>query len=284
MANNSFSDFLNKLLGLFFPPKPVTPSSPQPPGVPTVMNRKVLAIDFRPAAIPSFWNSTDSLIQKYIAAMQQASANMLFYQVANKLEVAKYPLLQDGRQYDDTTWKLALGDDTKAFRDSHGNYMLADYLRIIQDFNLVGQVQSQQIDEVWLFGGPYFGFYESCMVGNGAFWCNGPGIVQNCRRFVIMGYNYQRDVKEMVHDFGHRAESILARKFGSQTFLYQLYSSPQPTATPPSAPQNDFEQFLTTYGTVHRKPGGADYSQDEIAWVTALNPEWLPPAVDPNKV
>ncbi len=142
---------------------------------------------------------------------------------------------------------------------------------------------SQQIDEVWMFGGPYFGFYESRMVGKGAFWCNGPGIELNCRRFVIMGYNYQREVKEMVHDFGHRTESILARQFDSQAFLQQLYSSQPPTATTVPAPKNDFEQFLMARGTVHRKPGGADYSQDEIAWVTALKLEWFPPVVDPNK-
>ena len=281
MANNSFSSFLKKLVELLFPSKQSLP--PAPPvvlSIPTVMNRKVLVIDFRPAAIPSFWNKTDSLTQKYIEAMQQASGNMLFYQVVNKQVVAKYPLLQDGRQYDDTTWKLALEDGSKAFRDSHGSYMLADYQRIIQDFKLIEQVNSQQIDEVWMFGGPYFGFYESCMVGKGAFWCNGPGIERDCRRFVIMGYNYQRDVKEMVHDFGHRAESILARYFDSQTFLRQLYSSQPPTATP----QNDFEKFLMVHGTVHRKPAGADYSQDETAWVTALRPEWLPPAVDPNKI
>jgi hypothetical protein len=278
MTNSSFSDFLKKIWGA------LSPSQPQPSlTVPTFMNRKVLAIDFRPAAIPLDWNSADSLVQEYIAAMQQASGNIAIYQLVNKLEVAKYPFLQDGRQYDDTTWKLALDDDTKAFRDSHGSYMLADYQRIIQDFNLVQQVQSGQIDEVWMFGGPYFGFYESRMVGKGAFWCNGPGIEMNCRRFVIMGYNYQRDVKEMMHDFGHRAESILARQFNSQALLNLLYSAQPPTGIALTAPKNNFEQFLITHGTVHRKPGGADYGQDEIAWVTALKPEWFPPAVDPNK-
>jgi len=282
MANNSFSDFLKKLLGLFSPPQP--PSPPAVPFVPTVMNRKVLVIDFRPAAIPSFWSDTDSLVQKYIAAMQQASENMLVYQVVNKLVAVKYPVLQDGRQYDDTTWKLALDDDTKAFRDANGSYMLADYQHILQDFNLVAQVQNQQFDEVWMFGGPYFGFYESRMVGKGAFWCNGPGIEQNCRRFVIMGYNYQRDAKEMVHDFGHRAENILAKQFGSQALLQKLYAPQPPSAASLPAPKNEFEQFLITNGTVHRKPGGVDYGQDETAWVTALKPEWFPPVVDPNKV
>ena len=57
----------------------------------------------------------------------------------------------------------------------------------------------------------------------GAFWCNGPAMEQDCRRFVIMGFNYERSVKEMVHDYGHRAESLLAKSFDSETFLRKLY-------------------------------------------------------------
>ena len=44
--------------------------------------------------------------------------------------------------------------------------VLADYEQIIQKFDLLGKIESAQIDEVWMFGGPYFGFYESRMVGN----------------------------------------------------------------------------------------------------------------------
>jgi hypothetical protein len=245
-----------------------------------VMLRKVLAIDFRPAAVPSSWNSTDNLIQQYIATMRQATGNLLIYEVDNKVTVPNYPVLLDGRQYNDTTWTQANTDDKTAFRDSHGNYMLADYQRIINDYNILPAVANNQIDEVWMFGGPYYGFYESRMVGKGAFWCNAPGIELNSRLFIMMGFNFQRDVKEMVHDFGHRAESILAMQFGSQNFLQMLYAQ----APNMPAPKNDFEQFLLTHGTVHRKPGGADYGQDELAWVSALEPDWFPPAIDPNRV
>lgn len=244
-----------------------------------LMAPKILVLDFRPSAIPQNWNLTDDLTRQYIDAMRTASANTLVYQIANKQTIADYPPLADGRRYTDVSWTQALQNDKTAYRDSHGNYMLADYNNIIQEYNLLAQIRDKVIDEVWMFGGPYFGFYESRMVGRGAFWCNAPGIEQTGRRFVIMGFNFQRDTREMVHDFGHRAESILATQFGSQNFLHQLYAL-QPT----SAPTNDFEQFLLDHGTVHRKPGGADYSQDEVAWVTALKPEWLPPVVDPNKV
>lgn len=244
-----------------------------------IMTPKVFVIDFRPAAIPQVWNNTDYLIQHYIETMRQVSANTLAFQIVRKIKVPEYPVLLDGRQYNDATWTQAMQNDKSAFRDSHGSYMMADYQRIIRDFNVLPQVKAKEIDEVWMFGGPYFGFYESRMVGKGAFWCNAPAIEQTCRRFVMMGYNYQRDVKEMVHDFGHRAESILCRQYGSQAYLQELYGL---QATP--ACKNDFEEWLLDHGTVHRKPGGEDYGQDEVAWVTALKPTWFQLAVYPNLV
>ncbi|MGE5249456.1 MAG: hypothetical protein ACM3QS_04505 [Bacteroidota bacterium] len=238
---------------------------------------KVLVIDYRPAAVPAEWNKTDDLVAQYIQTMGEASRQNLVYQIAGRVTVPDYPVLMDGRRYNDETWRGAMQDDHSAMRDSHGGYMMADYMSIIQEHALLQQVRDRQIDEVWMFGGPYFGFYESRMVGRGAFWCNAPAIEQPGRRFVIMGFNYQRSVREMVHDFGHRTESILAREFNSQTFLHTLYAL-QPC--PPCA--NDFEEWLLAHGTVHRKPGGQEYGQDEIAWVTDLKPAWLPYTVNPN--
>jgi hypothetical protein len=83
----------------------------------------------------------------------------------------------------------------------------------------------------------------------------------------------------MVHDYGHRAENILAKHFDSETYLRRTYRQ----KTIP-APANAYEQFLLDVGTVHRKPGGEDYSQDEFAWLMAMQPEWWPPTIDPNLV
>lgn len=240
---------------------------------------KVLVIDFRPAAVPPIWKRTDDLVQQYIQTMREITEQRLLFRVVQKVTVTDYPPLLDGRRYTDEAWTQTLQDDRKAFRDSHGGYMMADYLRIIRDFNILAQVRDRQIDEVWMFGGPYFGFYESRMVGRGAFWCNAPAIEQPGRRFVMMGFNFERDVKEMVHDFGHRAESILCRQFGSQPFLQSLYRlQPEPVC------KNEFEEWLLEHGTVHRKPGGEEYGQDEAAWVRALKSVWLFPAVNPNLV
>lgn len=245
----------------------------------TPFTRKVLVVDFQPGAVQGRWNRSADLIPGYIEKMRQASDNILKYEVVETLEIPEYPVLMDGRQYTDKTFTEVLDDDKKALRDANGGYTLADYDQIIQKFDILQKVEDEQIDEVWMFGGPYFGFYESRMVGRGAFWCNGPAMEKNCRRFVIMGFNYERSVKEMVHDYGHRAESLLAKEFDSETFLRKLYR--QDTSL---VPANAYEQFLADVGTVHRKPGGEEYGQDEFAWVSAMRPEWWPPTIDPNLV
>jgi hypothetical protein len=245
----------------------------------TPLTRKVLVIDFRPAAVPVRWHRSDDLIPQYIESMRQASQDILQYQVVETLKVADYPTLMGDRQYNNTTYAAVLGDDKSALRDATGNYVLADYDQIIQKFDLLQKVEKGQIDEVWMFGGPYFGFYESRMVGRGAFWCNGPAIEKDCRRFVIMGFNYERDVKEMIHDYGHRTESLLAKQFDSDKYLRNAYR-----LQAAAAPANAYEKFLSGHGTVHRKPGGKEYEQDEFAWLSAMQAEWWPPTIDPNLV
>jgi hypothetical protein len=243
------------------------------------ITRKVLVINFRPAAIPAAWSQAEALIPQYIEKMKEASGNQLVYQVVKKLDTSTYPVLPGTRQYDDVSWGRALHDDAQAYRDQNKQYLMADYQRLIQEYDFRQVVQGQQADEIWMFGGPYFGFYESCMIGRGAFWCNGPGINLDCSRCVVMGFNYQRSVREMVHDYGHRAERILAKHFGSEAFVDKLY---QLEPTPP--PKNPFEQFLLKHGTVHREPGGEEYKQNEFAWLSAMQPDWWPLTIDPNQV
>ncbi len=308
---SAFLAFLRQLLGLIFPPPPVQPPSdqggtvvgnvPAEEEIPAVMERKVKVIVFRPAAVDQLipasrdWREPDDLIAGYIDVMKTASKDLLVYQVLDqeKEVLPEYPLLDDGNRYDDSTWPpvkasgvpLYYYPNTSPKRPRYG-----DYQHFLDQFDLCAKVSAGSVDEVWLFGGPFFGFYESFMVGRAAFWCNAPWIIQDTPRFVIMGYNYYCPVVNMVHDYGHRVESILAKKFGSDGFLSSFYppklpdSAPWPAPSYFAQPKNDFEQFLLDQGTVHRKPGGNAYGQDVVAWVSALQAAWWPPTIQPDRV
>lgn len=156
------------------------------------------------------WNDPDDLAQGYIDDVSQCSYGYANYEIVERIVVDGYPLKADGFRYDERSYLHAW--QTRKFHQPDG----VDYLELVREFNLIERVDSGQIDEVWLFGHPYGGYYESIMAGPGAFWCNAPPLrgTEHCsRRFVIMGFNFERGVGEMLEDLGHRAESILERVF-----------------------------------------------------------------------
>jgi hypothetical protein len=156
------------------------------------------------------WSNPDDLARQYIADMSQCSGGMARYSVAARYEVDGYPPKADGFVYDDASY-LAAWQRRSGFHQPDA----ADYRRILAEFRLVEQIEAGEIDEVWLFAFPYAGYYESQMAGDGAVWCNAPPLALPGarRRFVIMGFNFERDVGCMLENFGHRVESIMAHVY-----------------------------------------------------------------------
>ncbi len=153
------------------------------------------------------WNNPDNLIPQYVKDIREASYGYTNYEVVERIAVDKAPAKVDGFVYDPSEFVKCLRAG-KGFHDPDA----VDYQRILDEFKIIDRVNSGAIDEVWLFAFPYAGFYESIMGGPDAFWCNAPALEKTDhakRRFVIMGYNYQRGVGEMIENLGHRAESIM---------------------------------------------------------------------------
>lgn len=157
------------------------------------------------------WNDVDKLLEGYISDLRECSHGYLNYEVVETITVDKFPRKADGFAYqpDDfmTAWRAR-----KGFHDPD----LVDYHALIDEFDMIRKVDENKVDEFWLFAFPYAGYYESLMVGPGAFWCNSPpltGAEHASRKFIIMGFNYERGVGEMLENFGHRAESIMKHTY-----------------------------------------------------------------------
>jgi hypothetical protein len=197
------------------PANNLQPAGPQPEPV----HRKVLALIYDPPVASENgkslielmrWNDPHRLMTGYINDLRDCSYGYVNYEVVDMQKVDHFPIKRDGFVYS--------GDDYMRHSRSHGGFHqpdAADYYRILDEFEVVSKVNQGAIDEVWLFGSPYAGFYESQMAGPGAFFCNSEplGGVASSRRFVIMGFSYERGVGEMLEDMGHRAESILRQVF-----------------------------------------------------------------------
>ena len=164
-----------------------------------------------------------------------------------------------------------------------------DYVGLLKRFNVQDRVEHHAIDELWVMGFPYAGLYESVMAGAGAFWCNAPPLAQTAgckRRFVIMGFSFERDVGEMLHSFNHRSEAILAKVFGSLEFLAWAYKSGRlPPVIAADKVLNAFERFISFdqiapgkagVGSVHYAPNGVkDYDLGNPRLVASACYDWL---------
>jgi hypothetical protein len=180
----------------------------------------VLLINYDPVVDPSSrqtlsqrrrWNRVDDLLPGFIADLHECSAGQLQYRVVERQNVDAIPVKADGFTYTVPTLLNVLDG-----RGQSHNPDFMDYQRVVAQFKLYDRIMSNEIDEVWLFGFPYAGFYESRMAGVGAFWCNAPELEnsQGCRRrFIMMGFNYERGVGEMLESWSHRVESIMRKVY-----------------------------------------------------------------------
>jgi hypothetical protein len=282
-------DLLSRLFGgSGQPPTPPTPPSPPPTilpenGVLTPMTPRALVIVLNPTVDPATgkklietmgWTDPDQLVAGYIADIDECSGGLVKYSVTQRIDVDEIPVKQDGFQYTTEAFMNVM----RTNQGAHDPDMV-DYGAIIAKHNLLQRAAAKEFDEVWLFGAPYMGFWESAMAGAGAFFSNGGPIpnTSSCpRKFVVMGFNYQRGVGEMLEDLGHRAESIMSHVFRSEAFLEFTYTK---NRTGTRSPKNLFERFLlfdqiaagqSNVGSVHYAPNSpSDY---EWALMTPVVP------------
>ncbi|HJR80802.1 MAG TPA: hypothetical protein VJ821_12065 [Anaerolineales bacterium] len=157
------------------------------------------------------WNQVEDLAKAYMSDILQVSGGLARYQIVQRIDVEGFPPKVDGFYYDPQTYLNVVRGLTPPYMPQE-----ADYHEIIDRFDILPRVARNEIDEVWIFNFPHAGFYESIMGGPGAFWCNAPPLKNTDaakRRFVIMGFSYERGVGEMLENMGHRVESIMEKTF-----------------------------------------------------------------------
>jgi len=181
---------------------------------------RVLVLDFdptiadsnsRPAHQAFGWSDPRVLADGYMADVAAASGGHIRYDVVEWRTLNAFPPKRGGYRYSAATYARCL-TQTGTCHTPDG----LDYERVLSEQGVARLVDGGAIDEVWLFGGPYFGYFEAAMAGPGAFDINGDAFVDfpTTRALAIMGFNYERGVAEMLHDLCHRAEATLSRVYG----------------------------------------------------------------------
>ncbi len=181
---------------------------------------KVLVLNFDPR-IPQLgdrpvhealeWNDPRELADGYARAVAEASGGAVRFRIVEWRDIDAFIPKTDGFLYTAETF-LECWRNRETCHQPDGS----DYPRLVREHGVVPLIDDGTIDELWLFGAPYFGFWESAMAGPGAFYING-GIyaeVPSARPFAIMGFSYERGVAEMLHDLCHRTEATMEHFYG----------------------------------------------------------------------
>ena len=267
-------------------PKITPPAST--PGNQVPLRVKVLVLEFNPyipgalhspddpAAKPKGlrevggWNDPLPLAAGYMQDFCDASGGLLQYEIVQWLVVRRFQQKTDGFLYTPEQYMKGLRVGTRDQTAWHSPDNL-DYPHMIDEFNLVALVEAGVIDEVWMMGIPYFGYWESCMVGNDAYFING-GVYDQVpckRRFAVMGFNVERGVAEMIHDVAHRTEATMSRIYGG-------WDVDKLTSNWARFAANEHQSGTAAVGTCHYPPNGEnDYDYINSRMVTSTADDWL---------
>lgn len=207
--------------------------APDPPGMrPRIappIRRNVLVIEFSPLAGPDRlplwryqgWHDPETFEQNYAHVLRTTTTGVVDYSIVERIPVQAFPWNTNADRFTETSYAdclAELNDGTpgapKCLGDD-GNARQLDYERVLADFGVCELANRGKIDELWLWGGPEFGFRESTMAGPGAFETNG-AVIENSSCLVklnVMGFNYERGLAEMLENMSHRVEGTLRHLF-----------------------------------------------------------------------
>jgi hypothetical protein len=287
----SFFSWLIRLFCKLKPPAPVHIVPPDNTLEPArIVTTRVLLVVFDPVMDLAsgiklsqlmHWQSPNDLANGCIQDILEVSGGLARYQIVQRMELNEFPVKSDGYCYDPQTYL----DVWKGIKPAHMPEG-ADYQSILIKLNVLPHIAMRDIDEVWLFAFPHAGFYESSMGGADAFWCNSQPLTwsSGCtRRFIIMGFSYERGIGEMLESFGHRSEALIGKVFDCQEFVDWAYRKIRvPALVGPTL--NSFQEFIcfdqiapgkSGVGTIHFAPNSdRDYDWNNPRTVPSTCYDW----------
>ena len=240
-----------------------------------VLDFDPLLDDGRALSVERGWNDPVSLQEQYLNDVGTASGGIVSQRLVHTSVVRDYPVKPGGFRFTNATYQ-------GCFVDSPPGYCTAliDYgavLNTVFDQRLgtaCDALRQGRVDEVWLWGGPWFGYLEWRLVPGGTL-C--PAVR---KPFVVMGFSYERGEPEMLHDLGHRAEGLIQTgigfgiwdRFDGQRGRYgQDFACPaQPDASHPEVDATDAHA-----GNVHFPPNAyCHYQYDRDFGVLSDADDW----------
>lgn len=227
------------------------------------------------------WNQANDIAQGYISDLFDASGGWCRYQIVDWFDADYHPYFEDGFQYSPDDYVYAWNHrDTDPMHEG-----TADYVRLVSDptyphnqpETISYRIANDQIDEVFFFGAPSgFAGWEAAMAGPSPFFVNGGTytVSESGRNFVMMGFNYERDVDCMLEDFCHRTECVMSRVYSPADWWFPTW--------PVTNNWDAFRMFdqinsgSAACGICHYAPNSeSDYDWGNETYVWSTCDDWL---------
>ena len=223
------------------------------------------------------WSDPWRLTEKMVEDAKLASKAYVDYRIVEKIEHDGFPVFGNGFQYTEATF-LEMWEKDRSKADKG----MTSFRWMFDKFDLPAKVKSKNVQEIWLWGAPYFSWDELHWKIPGdkvPFQTENPwfyrpyDIPEVGRTIWIMGWNYERGEGEMLESYCHRIESVLSLTLGKGVW------------EPKTVRDNIWNQFSridrdwpgqSEVGTVHCAPNSKsdyDWGNTNLVWTYA--DDWL---------
>jgi hypothetical protein len=198
---------------------------PEGSGATNVCTVRILVINYDPILTNGVrlsrhmkWNDPRPMTTNLMRYLGECSGGYARYQLVDFIDINSFPEKRDGFRYTEQTFLEMWKDRKKAHKPDS-----VSYAAIFKEQKLVERVKEEDVQEIWLWGAPYFGTDEYAMkipgdlvfYGTDNPWFYRPYDIPDCGRTVwVMGFNYEVGEDNALHSYGHRVEGILSLTVG----------------------------------------------------------------------
>ncbi|MBA3468558.1 MAG: hypothetical protein H0T53_02830 [Herpetosiphonaceae bacterium] len=197
------------------------------------------------------WNEPTVMNTNYISDVLEASGGTVGHTIVAQAELNAWTPKLGGYSFNEADYAACL---TSNGTTAHCATM-TDYAATLNSTfggaatSACAMLEQGAVDEIWWWGGPWFGFLEYLTVDPQTL-C--PGVAQP---FTVMGFNYERTEAEMLHDLGHRAEKAVSEGVGYE--LWDRFDGQRHRYGAGTFP--DVDPADTHCGNVHFAPNGTQH-------------------------
>ena len=241
-----------------------------------VLDFDPLMDDGLPLTVDRGWGDPFALDGAYLADVSTASAGVVVQRIVRTTVVRAFPVKAGGFTFTNAQYTSCLGNSPPADECK----ALVDYGAVLNTAydprfgSACDALRRKRVDEVWLWGGPWFGYQEYNIVTPNSL-CS-----DVTRSISVMGFSYERGIGEMLHDLGHRAEFLIPAGIGYSTwdrFDGQRQRYAQDFACPPEPDPThpEVDPLVTHAGNVHFPPNAyCHYQYDRDYPVLSDADDW----------